>query len=113
MVGLLSTLLSTITIIRKVYKFGIPLNNMFSRISEDYRIYRNVEDSYCKKGRFMSFLSAFFNYIFRRPKPIIFTDEQRRNYERGLDERIRQNYEVHYGPNIIRWVKKKDLASNL
>ena len=81
------------------------------------RLYQGIKRNYHpdsrkehRKNPVISFFSSIINYILGRPKPFTLSQEQQEEFEGGLDNRLRLNYDVFYRPGKIV-LKRRSLDS--
>lgn len=92
---------------------------MFDYIRDAYRTIKDYYNSYSynsdpsrRVNKISAFFKAIFNYIFGKPKPIVLSNDERSNFERGLDKKLTSNYSIEYKANSITF-KPKGLVKRL
>ncbi len=84
------------------------VRRLYQGIKEKYNSYRREY----KRSPIVSFFRSIFDYILGRPKPFVLPPEQQEKFESGLDEKLRLNHDIFYGPGKIV-LRKKSLVDRL
>jgi len=88
------------------------IRNAYKTIRDYYRTYSYSSDPSRKVNKIYAFFKSIFNYLFKKPKPIILSNEQRARFERGLDSKLTSAYDIEYRPNSII-LRRKNLEGRL